>query len=426
MDNTSKAKAFIELLNQKKFSQATSYFSDAVKSQLPEQKLAEVWNSLPSQVGKFKGLGKSKSVTKGQYEVIVILGEFEKTNLDLEITFNKKGKIDGFFMRPSTNSKSKSSENYKAPDYANPKLFTEKEVIVGSGEWKLPGTLTVPKEKRKHPAVIVVHGSGPNDRDGTHVNPANKPYKDLALGLASKGVAVLRYKKRTKEHSRKLAAFKKLTVKEEVIDDVFFAVDLLRKDQQIDANKIYVLGHSLGGYLIPRINKRSNQISGFISLAGATKHLEDAYLEQNEYFVNLDGKVSEAEQKGLDEIKSIVKKIKALKKEDLDSSKVYIGAYPAYWLDLQKYNPTHDAKSIIKPFLILQGERDYQVTMEDFSNWKKALKGKDNVKFKSYPKLNHIFMAGEGTPSPSEYSRVGHVSEQVITDIADWTHKVKK
>lgn len=117
-------------------------------------------------------------------------------------------------------------------------------------------------------------------------------------------------------------------------------------------------------------------------------------------------------------------KIKALNEKDLDSSQIYIGAYPAYWIDLQNYEPTKEAESIKKPFLILQGERDYQVTMTDFENWKKALKGKQNATFKTYPKLNHLFMAGEGTPSSKDYSKTNHVSQQVITDIADWILKI--
>ena len=396
-----------------------------MKSKISAGKLEEIWKTLPSQVGKFKGLGEAKSEKLKDSEAITILGEFENVNLDIQIGFDASGKIQGLFFKPSDTSK-KSAETYKNPDYAKSDLFVEREVTIGSGEFALPGTLTVPKGKGKFPVVIIVHGSGPGDRDGSHVNPANKPYRDLAFGLASKGVAVLRYEKRTRQHGSKLASMKTLTVKEEAIDDVLFAVDLLQKTENIDAKKIYVLGHSLGGYLIPRIAERGDKIAGFISFAGATQHLEDAYLEQNTYFAKLDSEISKEEQTQLDEIKKMVAKIKALNEKDLDSSEVYIGAYPGYWIDLQNYDPPNEAKSINKPFLILQGERDYQVTMSDFDNWKKALKGKKNVTYKSYTKLNHLFMPGEGTPNPAEYSNTNHVEEQVITDIANWVLKDKK
>ena len=423
--NMSKAKEFIDLLDKDEFAQAENYFSDEMKSKLPAEKLEEIWKTLPSQVGKFKGLGEAKSEKSEDSESITILGKFENMNLDIQIGFDKSGKIQGFFMKPVTTAKA-SAETYKNPVYAKTDLFEEREVTVGSGEFALPGTLTVPKGKGKFPVVIIVHGSGPNDRDGTHVNPANKPYKDLAFGLASKGVAVLRYEKRTKQYGSKLASDKTLTVKEEVIDDVLAAVELLQKMETIDAKKIYVLGHSLGGYLIPRIAERGDKIAGFISFAGATQHLEDAFLEQNTYFANLDGKITKDEQIQLDALKNLVAKIKSLSEKDLDSTQIYIGAYPAYWIDLKNYEPTKEAKSIKKPFLILQGERDYQVTAKDFENWKKALNDKKNVTFKSYPKLNHLFMSGEGTPSPAEYSKTNHVEEKVITDIADWILKTSK
>ena len=164
-----------------------------------------------------------------------------------------------------------------------------------------------------------------------------KPYKDLAFGLASKGVAVLRYEKRTKQHGKKIAADKTLTVNQESVDDAVLAVELLRKTEKIDAKRIFVLGHSLGGYLIPRIAKRTDKVAGFISLAGATQKLEDVILEQNRYFAMLDGEISKDEQTQLDILKEIATKIKSLTAKDLDSTKFYHGAYSAYWLDLKKF-----------------------------------------------------------------------------------------
>jgi uncharacterized protein len=419
--NVAQARAFIELLEKGEFEKAGDYFSDEMKAKFPVAKLKEVWESLPAQVGRLKKLGEAKTAEVKGFEVVTIFGEFEKTNLDLEITFDKNGRIAGFFLRPAATNSGKTAETYELPAYAKPGAYAESEVTVGAGEWALPGTLTVPKGEGKFPAVVIVHGSGPNDRDGTHVNPANKPYKDLALGLASKGVAVLRYEKRTRQHGGKLARDKTLTVKEEVIDDALAAVELLRRNERIDAGKVFVLGHSLGGYLLPRIAVRGKNVAGYIGLAGLARKIEDAFYEQNRYFANLDGKINEAEQNGLNEIEKMVAEIKALTEKDVVSDKAYIGAYPAYWLDLKEYEPAKEAKKIEKPFLVLQGERDYQVTMkDDFNVWQRELKGRKNVTFKSYPNLNHLFMPGEGTPAPAEYQKTGHVAENVIEDIAGW------
>ncbi|CAN5531953.1 DUF3887 domain-containing protein [soil metagenome] len=424
-DNVSKAKAFVGLLAEKDFAAAETFFADEVKAKLPAVKLEEVWNSLVAQVGNFKRQTTVKTEKVKDFEIVVIVGEFEKANLDISLAIDKNGKVGGLFFTPSQ-TPNQNAETYKVAEYTKPDLFQEKELTVGAGEWDLPATLPIPKGKGKFPAVVLVHGSGANDRDETHLNPANKPFKDLAWGLASKGIAVLRYEKRTKQYGNKFAADNKFTVKEETIDDALLAVELLRKTEGIDTKKIYVLGHSLGGYLIPRIGERDKQIAGFIVFAGATQHLEDVFLEQNTYFAMLDGAISKEEQAGLDNLKQVAAKIKSLKESDLSSSEFYLGAPASYYLDLKNYNPPRAAKSLKQPMLILQGERDYQVTMTDFQNWKNALKDKPNVTFKSYLLLNHLFMSGEGVPSPADYKKTNHVSAEVINDINDWILKAKR
>ena len=424
-DNVSKAKTFVDLLAKKDFPAAESYFSDEVKAKLSTAKLEEVWNSLPSQVGNFKRQTAVKTEKVKDAEIVIITVEFEKASLDFHLAFDKNGKIGGLFFKPSQTS-NQNAETYKIPDYAKENLFQEKEVTVGSGEEALPATLTMPVGKGKFPVVVLVHGSGASDRDETHLNPANKTFKDLAWGLTSKGVAVLRYEKRTKQYGSKFATNNKFTIQDETVNDALLAVEMLRKTEGIDKQKIYVLGHSLGGYVIPRIGKRDKQIAGLIVFAGLTRPIEDVFLEQNTYFAMLDGTISKEEQTELDKLKQLTDKIKSFKESDLNSSGFYIGAPVAYWLDLKNYNPPQEAKSLRQPILILQGERDYQVTMTDFQNWKNAQTDKRNITFKSYPQLNHLFMTGTGTPSPADYEKTNHVSAEVISDIADWILKAKK
>ena len=70
--------------------------------------------------------------------------------------------------------------------------------------------------------------------------------------------------------------------------------------------------------------------------------------------------------------------------------------------------------------LILQGGRDYQVTMKDFQGWKDALSSQKDVEFRYYPDLNHLLIAGKGKSTPAEYMKIGHVAKCVIDDIANW------
>ena len=294
-------------------------------------------------------------------------------------------------------------------------------MTIGVSEWALPATLTTPAGPGPFPVVVLVHGSGPNDRDETV--GANKPFKDLAWGLASRGVAVLRYEKRTKQHGAKLATIRAFTVKDEVLDDVVAAVALLRKTEGIDAKRIFVLGHSLGGMLIPRIGRLDPNIAGLIALAGATRPLEDVIPAQLAYIFSLDGSISTEEQKQIDDAKEQAAKVKALKTEDANSTVSILGGPASYWLDLRGYDPPETGKGLKQPLLILQGERDYQVTMEDFKRWSTSLATKNNVTLKSYPALNHLFIAGTGQSTPSEYELAGHVDERVVDDIAAWIRK---
>jgi len=204
-----------------------------------------------------------------------------------------------------------------------------------------------------------------------------------------------------------------LTVNDETIDDALEAVALLRGRRDIDSTRIYILGHSLGGMLVPRIGMRDK------SIAGATRPLEDVIIEQLTYLFGLDGTIDEQEQKKLDDAKQQRSRIKALTPNDTTSGPMF-ATPPSYWLDLKGYDPPALAVRLSAPILILQGGRDYQVTKSDFERWRSALKSRPNVTFGLYPMLNHLFIEGEGQSTPAEYERAGHVSEQVLTDILRW------
>ena len=418
-----KAQAFLEALSRGDFQAAVKDFDATMMKVSGPEKLAEFWNQVPEKMGVFKRQTAARRDELGPYDIVLVTCEFEKVTLDARVVFEKAGKIAGFQFVPSL-----PPAKYEPPAYADPAKFEEKEVTVGSGEWELPGTLSLPKGEGPFPAAVLVHGSGPNDRDET-LGP-NKPFKDLAWGLATKGIAVLRYEKRTRVYGSRLVAEPKLsatfTVKEETIDDSLEAVRFLQTIPGIDRKKIFVLGHSLGGMLIPRIalEGQNTNIAGFVIMAGLTRPLEETYLQQMTYLFGLDGQLSEEDKKKLDEIKKQVAKIKAFQESDLWSGEKIINAPPSYWLDLRGYSPPEVAVRVEKPLLILQGGRDYQVTAKDFENWRKALAGRPDVEFKLYSKLNHLFFEGQGLATPNEYVQVhGSVASDVIADIAAFIRK---
>lgn len=413
-DLISMAKSFVEALEKGDYEEAVKNFDETMTKAAPPEKMKQVWETIISQLGELKQQTGIRTESLPKYDAVYITCEFEKATLDVKVVFNKKKQIAGqFFTQPPS--------PYQPPDYVDKNSFTEKEVEFGTEGWKLPGVLSIPKGEGPFPAVVLVHGSGPNDRDETV--GANKPFKDLAWGLASNNTAVLRYDKRTKVHGKKMISQKNLslTVYEETIEDAVHAARLLRETENINPKKIFILGHSLGGTLVPRIAALNPDTAGFIIMAGATRPLEDLSIEQVKYIFMLDGKLSTDEKEKLDAVNAEVQKIKDLKQTDLKQKNEKLwGAYPEYWLNLRGYDPAETAKSINRPLLILQGGRDYQVTEKDFENWKKALTSKENVTFKTYPSLNHLFISGKGPSSPSEYQKSGHVDEEVINDIAKW------
>jgi dienelactone hydrolase len=409
----------VEKLIAKDFDGVYDYFNTDMRKALPVRKLEPAWKQLTNQFGSYQHeVARDKIITEGNpITLVIVTGQFEKALIDIRISFDSDNRVAGLYFALN---QEQTAESYTSPSYANPDSFTEKEVTVGQGEWALPGTLTIPDGEGPHPAVVLVHGSGPNDRDET-IGP-NKPFKDLAWGLASQGIAVLRYEKRTKEHGLKMTPqLETLTPKEEVIDDALAAVSLLRKTKEVDPSKIYVLGHSLGGTLAPRIGEEGSEVAGLILLAGAARPLEDVILNQVHYLVELDGTVTDEEKTELDLMEARARRVKDPGlTPDTSPSFLPLGMPAPYWLYLRDYNPAQTAKSLNMPLLILQGERDYQVTMQDFAEWRLALKDRKETTLKSYPYLNHLFIPGEGTSTPAEYLEPGNVSVDIVNDIVTW------
>jgi dipeptidyl aminopeptidase/acylaminoacyl peptidase len=206
------------------------------------------------------------------------------------------------------------------------------------------------------------------------------------------------------------------TVKQETVDDAVAAAVLLRSTPRIDPRRVVVLGHSLGGMLIPRIAADAPQAAGFIVMAGAARSLDQAMLEQARYLAQLDGSVTSLEQQAIDQMEKQQAAVQAL-----TPNSPPVGNIPAtYWLDLRGYDPPTAAKAITRPLLVLQGERDYQVTPAEYARWQSALAGSRTATFHLYPGLNHLFITGTGPASPAEYSTPGHVAEDVIRDIVAW------
>lgn len=349
--------------------------------------------------------------------------KFERYDFRFILAFDADGAMNTIRLSPVPATSVTPSVAY------NEKKMSERDITVGAEGFQLPGTLTVPKfatvaEARKVPCIILVHGSGPHDRDET-IGP-NKPFRDIAWGLAERGIAVIRYDKRTKTYGADcVPAGRVLDYDTEVVDDVLSAVALAKTLPEIASDSIYVLGHSLGGTLAPRIAERSKELAGIIVLAGLARPFEDAVEEQTVYIISLAPASAEAKMQFAD-LKEQLNNVRKLGTNAFDEQiPLPLNLPRSYWEFANAYKPVSVAAKLKLPIFVLQGERDYQVTMEDFAFWRFGLWRNKNAFFKSYPKLNHLLQEGTGKATPMEYSRASSVPAYVLNDLAAFAHGIR-
>lgn len=405
-----RANQFGSLLVQEKFEDAVGLLTGTLATKMDAAKMKQTWAQVTSQVGKVIKVDPAWVKELGEPSTTLQPIQFEKAKLDLKLAVKNDLKIGGFFFVMHSEKELELTETDK---------FKEEEILVRTKKFKLRGILSLPKIEGKVPAVVLVHGSGPQDMN-VQVGP-NAVFKMLSDKLASQGIAVIRYDKRTKVYGGdpKLDVAT-LTLYEETIQDAHTAVRLAKTRSEIDPEKVFVLGHSLGAMAAPRIAEMSNDIAGIVMMAGNARPLQDLLLDQYQHIMSPDG-ISDQEQAAIDGLQDQLKNLEKVKKGNHSPGDVLpLGLPMAYWKYLLDYNQVETAKDLTLPVLIAQGERDYQVTMKDYELWKKSLSGNKNVTFQSYPQLNHLLLEGEGTSYPSEYEVASEIPEYLIADVAKW------
>ncbi|HWL25509.1 MAG TPA: alpha/beta fold hydrolase [Ureibacillus sp.] len=301
----------------------------------------------------------------------------------------------------------------------------QEKIVIGAGtKFPLNGMLTIPDEAdKKYSAVVLVHGSGPSNMDAKVGN--NNFFKDLAEGLTEKGLAVLRYDKRTYVHGKVMKNDPSMSVKEETIEDAIIAANLLREDSRIDPNKIYIIGHSFGGMLAPRIDAEGGNFAGIIIMAGSPRKLEEIMMSQNMDLLNSLNKFLRWIAKK--QIAAFSKKFDNLYQmtdDEAKSTKLLPGIRAYYFKEMGDHPASDYLTHLEKPILIVLGEKDVQANVQDdFEGYRKLIKENGNATFKLYPNLNHLFMLaiyGNILKIKKEYATPQHVDQQVIDDIAEW------
>ena len=404
----------VEMARNGRFGEMESLFAPPLRAVVSAETVRDAWGVEISKRGPVSTIGEpmSEQVTAELVRVIVPV-TCEHGELTVRMAVDRQGELQGFRLAAPEGTTS-----WSPPSYANSKKFAEHDVIVGSGELSVPGTVSLPHGRGKRPGVVLLPPMGLFDRDET--SGLNKPLKDLAWGLASRGVAVLRFDMVTYAHSQQVATLRDFTMTDEYVPYAVSAVRLLQQQPTVDPARVFVLGHSMGGKVVPRIATAEPSIAGLVIMAGDTQPMQRSAVRVARYLAQLSpGPAAETA------VEMIIRQAALIESPELSPStpvgELPFGLSGSYWLDLRSYDPVSVAATLDKPMFILQGGRDYQVTVEDdLSRWKEGLSHRPDVTIRVYEADNHLFFPGTGLSTPAEYDPAQHVDPAVVADIAKW------
>ena len=297
--------------------------------------------------------------------------------------------------------------------------FAERDLKFPSGPLSFPATLCLPADaKGKLPLVVLVHGSGAHDRDET-IGP-NKPFRDLARGLAAEGIATLRYDKRTHAFMAQVNP-SALTLDEETIDDAVAALEYARTLPEADPGRLFVLGHSQGASYAPVIAEKG-KARGAILMAPLERPFDLAIEEQIAFQGRKAGQTDEEVARQTDGLRKTFARVRS--GEAPDGEMVFL-ANARYWRSVMAHDAQAELRRLKAPVLLLQGGKDVQVLKADYDLALKALatKAPELGEAHWFPDLNHLFFPVEGDATGAEYGREANVPREVIRTIAAWVRR---
>ncbi|WP_037971777.1 alpha/beta hydrolase family protein [Streptomyces sp. NRRL WC-3742] len=405
------ARGFAALLRAEHFDKIAELFAPPLRAMVSAEALQLAWATEAA------GHGGIRAVR----EPVIEAGETDPIRVRIAVTCADAGftvvtSVGGDGLLHGLRLDPHDGAVWQPPHYAQEDRFTEREVLLDTGPLAVPGTLTLPDGPGPWPAAVLLAGGGPFDRDGT--SGPNKPLKDIAWGLASRQVAVLRFDKPTFAHPDRLPS--DFTMADEYLPPALAAVRLLRRQPEVAPDRIHLLGHSMGGKAAPRIAAADPTIAGLVLLAADAQPMHEAAVRVAHYLATLTPGPS------ADEAVAALTRQAALAASpeltpDTPPNLLPLGFFAAYWLDLRAYDPVATAAALACPMLILQGGRDYQVTVtDDLELWQRALANRPEVAIRIHQDANHLFFTGSGQATPAEYARPGHVAPAVVDEIATW------
>lgn len=345
-----RTKALLEDLARGNSGAAMENFEGAMRSRLNIRGLVSLWGDLGERQSPYHPQPK---VIDGLVEITVPL-HFAGGDFTARLSCGPDGKLNDFQFAPLSRP---------LPSPAVPSKFREVEIEVGKPSMRLGATLTLPNGKGPFPGVVLVSGAGTHDRD-EGFGPT-RPLRDIAHGLAAYGIASLRYDKPAFDHP---LAFidRPYTIDDEYTDPAIDAVRRLRKAAKIDPRRVFLLGHSQGGEMAPRIARREPSIAGLILVAAPAKSLSQYFQTVEQSASRLIRLYPQYASQIRENVAATEATQKWLARADPDDPGALApdGTPASYWFSLRDYKAQvlAMARTLRQPMLILQGGRDDSVS----------------------------------------------------------------
>lgn len=378
------------------FKNSYQMFSETAKQNISEEQFSQAMFQLTLVLGKFQKV-REVHVSEG---AVYFYSTFDKQTLDVVVPLNENLEVNGIFVN-------------------NHKEFFQTDnnsLSITNDGISLPGTLLLVKENNQKKMVVLIHGSGPQDRDQTIGQL--KPFKEIADYLFAQGISSYRYDKRTLVAPKSFN--EKSTPEDEVVADVRIIVSYLK--EHYPEYQIILLGHSLGAYLLPRIINTSSAVSKAIFLAAPARGFDRILLEQVTYLNQLDSLNVSNEM--LNRVKTQVELLHSDKFNlKVASTELPLNLSASYWDYLLKYKPLKEVKLLYLPMFFAQGGKDYQVSETDFNLWKQILFKNTLARFKFYPDLTHLFFFSQDVPSPKDYNKSEPMNKEFLKDLSEFILK---
>lgn len=411
-DPQATALAVVDMAYHGGFAEIEELFAPRLRAAVSVEMLRSAWENETGANGPVTSIGDPTSepvdgaVVRVSVPVACAQGEFI-----VAMSIDRSGSLQGLRFTRAT-------PPWEPPAYAVPQRFDEQDVTIGSGPLAVPGTLSLPHGEGSRPGVVLLGGGGPQDRDES--SGPNKPLKDLAWGLANRGVVVVRFDKVNHHHESLVADMADFTMVEEYVPHAIAAVRLLQKQSGVDSSQVFLLGHSMGGKVAPRVAAAEPSIAGLVIAAGDAQPMHHAAVRVVGHLASLNpGPAAQAT------VETITRQAALVDSPELSPStpatSLPFGFRAPYWMDMRDYDPVAAAADLETPMLIVQGGRDYQVTVDDdLSRWKAGLRHRPDVTMRVYDADDHLFFPGSGPSTPAGYEAPQHFDPAVIADIARW------